>query len=181
MPIFHQNESLNYIPMKANVLSAINVQMQAEFQSSYTYLAYAAHLDGMNLKGFAHWMRLQFQEEQMHALKLYDHILRRGGEVNLMQLDQPVVTGDNPLDIFEHTLKHEQMITTKIHELYKLALEEADYPLQTLLHWFIDEQVEEEENVNEILDKLRLIGDNGPNLFLLDQELGSRKAEAEEA
>lgn len=167
--------------MKETVLKAINLQMQAEFASSYTYLGYAAHLDAMNLKGFAHWMRLQFEEEQFHALKLYDHILRRGGTIELLQIDKPVVQGDNPLDIFEQTLKHEQMITAKIHELYKLALEEADYALQTLLHWFIDEQVEEEENVNEILDKLRLIGDNGPNLFLLDQELGNRKPETEEA
>lgn len=166
--------------IKDRVLDAINLQMQAEFQSSYTYLAYSAYLDSMNLKGFSHWMNLQFQEEQMHALKLYDHILRRGGQVKLMALDRPKVQGDSALEIFEHTLKHEQMITSKIHSLYKLALEEDDYALQTLLHWFIDEQVEEEENVNEILDKLRLIGDNGPNLFLLDQELGNRQPEAEE-
>lgn len=166
--------------IKKRILDAVNLQMQAEFQSSYTYLAYSAHLDSMNLKGFSHWMHLQFQEEQMHALKLYDHILRRGGKVHLMALETPKVVGNNPLEIFQHTLEHEQMITSKIHELYKLALEESDYALQTLLHWFIDEQVEEEENVNEILDKLHLIGDHGPNLFLLDQELGNRQAESEQ-
>lgn len=165
--------------LEPSIQHAINVQMQAEFQSSYTYLAYSAHLDSMNLKGFAHWMNIQFQEEQQHALKLYDHILRRGGTIELMTLEKPVVIGENALQIFEHTLKHEQMITQKINALYKLALEKADYPLQTLLHWFIDEQVEEEENVNEILDKLRLIGDHGPNLFMLDQELGARSAEIE--
>lgn len=120
-------------------------------------------------------MRLQWEEEIEHGLKFYDHLLRRGGTVELHQIDKPKVEATNALEIFKKVLAHERYITKCINELYELAKQEQDNPLQNLLQWFIDEQVEEEENAEEILEKLRLIGDHGPNLFLLDQELGQRK------
>ena len=162
------------------IQEAVNEQINAEFESAYIYLALSAHLDEKNLKGFSHWMHLQWQEEIEHGMKLYDHLLRRGGSVKLKEIPEPNITVDTPTEIFEKVLKHERHITSLINDLYTLAKEENDNPLQTLLHWFIDEQVEEEEHAEEILEKLKLIGDHGPNLFLLDQELGNREPEDEE-
>ena len=163
--------------LDSSIEAAINAQIQAEFQSAYLYLAMSARFENMNLKGFAHWLRLQWQEETNHAMKFYDFLLQRDGVVELDALTRPEVSFDNPLEAFEEVLAHEQYITGRIHELYDLASEKKDYPLQTLLHWFIDEQVEEEDSARAIIDTLRLIGDAGPNLFLLDRELGARQGE----
>lgn len=165
--------------IKKKILDEINDQIQAEFESAYLYLAFAAWFDANNLGGFSHWMRMQWQEEIDHGMKFYDHVLRRDGDIELKALSKPKVDIKNAQHAFEQVLKHEQYITGRIHKLYDLAKKENDYPLQTLLHWFIDEQVEEEENAMEILDKLKLIGDHGPNLFLLDQEMAQRSAPAQ--
>lgn len=163
--------------IKQKVQDEINDQIQAEFQSGWQYLAFAAWFENQNLDGFAHWMRLQWKEEQEHAMKFYDHILRRGGEVELKELKKPTVSTESVTEVFEKVLEHERFITKSIHSLFDLAQEEDDYPLQTLLHWFIDEQVEEEENAASILDRLKMIGEDGASLYVLDRELGDRKAE----
>jgi len=157
------------------VEQAVNDQIQAEFQSAYLYLAMSAHFENMNLKGFAHWLRLQWQEETQHAMKFFDFLLQRNGTVDLKALEKPEATFDQPIQAFELVLEHEQYITGRIHNLYDLATEKRDYPLQTLLHWFIDEQVEEEDAARTIIDTLRLIEDSSSNLFLLDRELGARQ------
>lgn len=164
--------------MKDLIQNAVNDQIQAEFESAYLYLGMSARFEEMNLNGFAHWLRLQWQEETLHAMKLFDHLLHRGGHIELKALPAPRVTFETPLEAFEAVLEHERHITTRINALYDLAVTERDYPLQTLLHWFINEQVEEENSASAILDDLRLIGETGPNLFLLDRDLGSRKPEA---
>ncbi|MDX1531988.1 MAG: ferritin [Rhodothermales bacterium] len=161
--------------MNARIQDAVNAQIQAEFASAYLYLALSARMEEQNLKGFAHWLRLQWQEETVHAMKLYDFLLQRGGRVALQTLEAPAAEAETPLAAFEQVLDHEQYVTRRINELYALALEENDYPLQTLLHWFIDEQIEEEEAAREIIDNLRLIGDAGSSLFLLDRELSQRQ------
>lgn len=161
------------------VEQALNDQIQAEFQSAYLYLAMSARFETMNLKGFAHWLQLQWQEETMHAMKFYDFLLQRNGTVELKTLEKPETPFKTPLEAFEEVLEHEQYITGRIHQLYDLATEKRDYPLQSLLHWFIDEQVEEEDAARAVIDTLHLIGDEGPNLFLLDRELGARQAEPE--
>jgi ferritin len=163
--------------IKKKLEEEVNKQIQEEFQSAYQYLAFAAYFEEENLNGFAHWMQIQWQEEIDHAMKFYNHILRRGGSVNLLPIDQPKVEADTTIEVFETVLKQEQHITGRIHKLYHLAQDENDYPLQTLLHWFIDEQVEEEEMASDILDRLKMIGDHGPSLYLLDQEMGNRQAE----
>lgn len=160
--------------IKQKVQDEINEQIQAEFQSGWLYLAFAAWFVSRNLDGFGQWMRMQWQEEQEHGMKFYDHLLRRGGEVELKDLEQPKVSAENAVEIFEKVFEHERYITKRIHSLYDLAKEEDDYPLQTLLHWFIDEQVEEEENAESILERLKLIGEDGANLHLLDRELAQR-------
>ena len=164
-------------PIDTAVQDAINDQIQAEFQSAYIYLAMSAKFEHMSLNGFAHWLRLQWQEETAHAMKFYEFLLQRDGEVELKELERPAVSFSSPLEAFQQVLEHEQYITSRINNLYDLATEKRDYPLQNLLQWFIDEQVEEEDSARSVIDSLKLIGDAGPNLFLLDRELGSRQAE----
>ena len=158
---------------------AINDQIQAEFESAYLYLALSARMEQLHLKGFAHWLRLQWQEETQHALKFYDYLLQRDGVVQLRELPTPVYTAETPLEIFELVLAHEQYITRRINDLYAQAAEERDYASQTLLQWFVSEQMEEEEAARDIIDDLRLVGDSGASLFLLDRELGQRQPEEE--
>ncbi len=160
--------------MKKKIEQAINDQIQAEFQSAYQYLAMSARFEEMNLKGFAHWLKVQWEEETAHAMKFYTFMLQRDGHVELQTLKKPEVTFETPLEAFEQVLRHEQHITERIHRLYDLAAKERDYPLQTLLNWFVDEQVEEEESAREIIDHLKLIGDSNSHLFLLDRELARR-------
>lgn len=165
--------------IKEHVQKAVNDQIRAEFQSAYTYLAMAARMEATNLRGIANWLRVQWQEEVMHATKFYDFLLQRGGNVKLHALDAPDAGEGTALELFERVLEMERDTTRRIHSLYDLAVKDGDYALQTLLHWYIDEQVEEEDIVSDIIDKLRLIGDSGSSLFLLDQEMGRRQLEAE--
>ncbi len=165
--------------MKKAIVDAINDQIQAEFESSYVYLAMSAKMEQMNLPGFAQWLRVQWQEEVVHAMKLYDFMIQRDAEIELKKIDKPTVDFGSALEAFESVLEHERYITDRIHKLYALAVKENDYPLQTLLQWFIDEQVEEEENARAAIDSLKLVGESGPGLFMLDREMGSRTAPPE--
>jgi ferritin len=160
------------VPQK--IQEKINDQIQAEFQSGWMYLALAGWFEEQELEGFAHWMKQQWQEEQEHGMKFYNHLLRRNGKVEIQALEKPQINGDSALEIFEGVLDHEQYITKRIHSLYELAQKENDYPLETLLQWFIDEQVEEENNVLTIIEKIRMIGEEGLSLYLLDRELAKR-------
>lgn len=160
--------------MKDRILAAVNAQIQAEFQSAWYYLAMSARFEEIKMPGSANWMRMQWQEETDHGMKLFDHLIRRGVSPKLQTLEEPKVSFTKPLDAFEKVLVHEQHVTKLIHELYEMAVEERDYALQTLLHWFIDEQVEEEEAAEAIIDSLRLAGDSGQGLLMIDRELGSR-------
>lgn len=166
--------------MNKTVQNEINDQINAEFESAYLYLDISAYFDSMNLKGFAHWMKLQWEEETAHAMKFFDFVQRRGGDVSLSTINKHDFKKGSALEVFEQVLKHEQYITNRIHKLYALAVKEGDYPLQTLLNWFVDEQVEEEENARDIIDQLRLIGDSGQALYLLDREMAARSPEEEE-
>jgi len=123
---------------------------------------------------------MQWHEENTHALKFFDFLIRRGGCPNLQALTSPDVSFDTPLEAFEIALGREREVTSLIHELYELAVDKKDYSLRTLLHWFIDEQVEEEEAVEEIIQSIKLAGDSGEGLFLIDRELGQRAGEETE-
>ena len=157
--------------------SAINDQIREELDSAYLYLGLSAYMDGLNLKGCAHWLRMQWQEETQHALKFFDFLLQRDCEVELKALAAPAFSAKTPLEVFELVLAHERHITACIHELYALAVLERDYASQTLLQWFITEQLEEEQSARDIIDDLRLAGDSGASLFLLDREFAARQAE----
>lgn len=158
------------------IQDAIADQINAELYSAYVYLSMSAYFQEQNLSGFAHWMRLQYQEETMHALKLFDYASDRGGQITLKAVSAPPSGFGSPLEIFEKALAHEQKVTGLIHSLYKLALEEGDYPTQVLLQWYITEQVEEEKNASEAVADLQRVGDFGPGLLMLDREMGNRGA-----
>ncbi len=155
---------------------AINDQINAEYYSAYLYLAMAAYLEYKDLPGMAHWMRMQYEEEVFHALKFFDFMNDRGARVILKAIEAPPTDFGSVEDIFAQVLAHEQHVTALIHNLYKLAVEENDYPTQTLLQWFIDEQVEEEKSASDVLARVRMVKDYPPGILLIDQELAQRPA-----
>ena len=153
---------------------ALNEQIKEELFSSYIYLSMAAYFESINLPGFAKWMQGQSQEELSHAMKFFGFVHERGGRVVLQALEQPPLEFDGPTDVFEKTLEHEQYISSRIQDLYTLAIEEKDYASFSTLTWFIDEQVEEEQSADEILQLLKTIGEKGQGLIILDRQLGQR-------
>lgn len=154
---------------------ALNQQLQAEAYSSYLYLAMAACFESASLSGCAHWMRAQSKEEYEHAIKFYDHILERGGEVSLKEIAAPPAKWASALTAFEDVVKHEEHITSRIHKLVDLAQSEKDHAANAFLQWFVSEQVEEEANAKEILAQLKMIGDSTGGLFALDHRLSKRE------
>jgi ferritin len=158
---------------------AMNEQLKNELYSAYVYLSMSAYYDSINLPGFAHWMRVQAQEEVNHAMKFYEFITDRGGRVVLKAIDQPPVEFQSPLDAFQRALEHEQRVTAMIHDLYALAVQQGDYASQVFLHWFVEEQVEEEKSASQIVETLKMVGEHGPALVMLDKALGEREAEEE--
>ena len=153
---------------------ALNDQLNAEMYSSYLYLSMAAYFQSINLSGFSTWMRVQTQEEMVHAMKFYDFINERGGRVALGQIEGPPTEWESPLDAFEAALEHEQKVTGLINTLMDLALEGRDHATQIFLQWFVTEQVEEEDSANEVIQKIKLMGDAQGGLFMIDRELGQR-------
>ncbi|MFC1661450.1 ferritin [Gemmatimonadota bacterium] len=163
--------------MNDRIEAAFNEQINEELFSSYVYLAMAAHFEAMNLEGFTNWMKQQAREEVEHAMRLFDHVNRRGGRVVLKAIGEPPSDFGTPLEAFQKALAHEQHITGCIHKLYEVAQEEKDYPAQTELQWFIAEQVEEEENTGRVVELLKMAGNNKGALLILDRELAQRSAE----
>ncbi|HCZ07279.1 MAG: ferritin [Thermotogota bacterium] len=161
--------------INATVEKALNEQINRELYSAYLYLAMAAYLDEKNLPGAAHWMRVQAQEEVGHAMRLYNYVVERRGRVVLEAIEKPPVEWKSITDVFESALKHEEKVTSHIHSLVDLAQEEGDHATVSMLKWFVDEQVEEEASVDEILQKLRYLGEDGRSLIILDRELAQRQ------
>ena len=163
--------------LSKKVEAALNEQLAKELQSAYAYLGMAAYCESKSLPGFAHWLRMQWDEELAHALKFYNFIIDRGAKVRLAALNQPSVDFKSVLQVFEQALQHEVDVTQSIHSLYRLVEDERDYASQAWLDWFATEQVEEEKNVGQIVDSLKMIGDRGEALFLLDKDLANRQPE----
>jgi len=157
--------------------TAINEQIKYELYSAYMYLAMSADCSDRNLTGFAHWLRRQAEEEVEHAMRFYDFLVERGGRIELHAIDRPPVEFGSPLQIMEQSLEHERFVTSRINGLYDLAIETQDRPAQVMLQWFITEQVEEEASIDEIVQRMKMFGSEGPALFMLDRDLGSRQAE----
>ena len=161
--------------LKDKVLSAINQQINEEIYSSYLYLSMSAYFESINLRGFAHWMRVQSREETAHAMRFFDYIVEAGGTVALKPIAGPKTKWDSPLQVFEESCGHEAKITKLIYDLVGLSMEEKDYATNQMLQWFVAEQVEEEANPREILEKLKMIGSSNSGLLYLDKELKKRE------
>ncbi|MDD4623542.1 MAG: ferritin [Kiritimatiellae bacterium] len=153
---------------------AINTQINNEMYSAYLYMAMSTYSDSIGLKGFAKWFMVQYHEEMVHAMKMYEFIQSRGGAVKLGALKKPPQTWKSPTDMFEQTYKHEQFITGCINDLVDLARAEKDKASEIFYQWYVTEQVEEEDNDTTILAQLSLIGDGKNGLRMLDKELGAR-------
>ena len=153
---------------------AINRQINEEMYSAYLYMSMSSYFEEQGLNGFANWMYIQYQEEMDHAMKFYKYLHERGGNVRLYAIKEPPHEWKSPMDAFEQTLKHERHITKCINELVDLAEKKKDRATFNLLQWYIDEQVEEEANDEEIINQLKLTGDNGQGILMLDRELAAR-------
>ena len=160
--------------LKTSIEKAFNEQVNAETYSAYLYLSMAAWFEGQQLTGFAHWMKVQAQEEMTHALRFYNNIHERGGKVRLTAIKAPETSWASPLAAFEAVLKHEVLVTGLIHKLVALAREENDYASENFLQWFVKEQVEEEGSAEEAIGKLKLVNETPGGLFMLDKDMAAR-------
>jgi len=162
--------------MDSKVRDLINEQITHEFYASHLYLAMAAHFEQKNYEGFAQWFRLQSEEENAHAMKLFDFLVERGASIELGQIDKPPSEFGSPVGAFKAALDHEKKVTGLINNCYAAAVEAKDYPSQVMLQWFIEEQVEEEDVTGTAVDRLEMAGDNNAALMFLDNQYGERSA-----
>ncbi len=153
---------------------ALNDQINAEMFSAYLYLAMVAYFQEKNLSGFANWMTVQNQEETFHAMKFFKYVAERGGRVTLDAIEKPQFEWESPLAAMEAAQKHEAYITGRINHLMDLAIKEKDHATANFLNWFVGEQVEEEDSVNEVVQKLRMVGAGGGGLFMMDRDMATR-------
>jgi ferritin len=160
--------------IQKRIEEAFNIQINAELYSAYLYLSMGAFFEAQNLPGFANWMRVQFQEEQFHAMKMFDFVNERGGRVILTKIDGPKVEWESILEVYEEVLAHERHVTSLINNIMDIAIEERDHATKSFLNWFIDEQVEEESTAEAILDELKLIDGKGNGILMLDREFRAR-------
>ncbi len=149
-------------------------QVNKEMYSAYLYMAMSSYSESMGLKGFANWFMVQYHEEMLHGMKIYEYVNRQGGRALLKALEEPPSEFGSPLDMMRKVLAHEQFITKSINELVDLAIDERDHATQIFLQWYVTEQVEEEENDNDIIAQLELIGDSKQALLMLDKDLAAR-------
>lgn len=161
--------------LKTNILNILNKQINEELHSSYLYLSMSAYFSSINLDGFAKWMRMQSAEEYGHAMKIYDYVIQCDGKVTLKAINNPKSQWKSALEVFQETLKHEQYISSCVNNIVNLAIKEKDHATNNFFQWFVAEQVEEEANARNIVDKLKMIGETKSGLFMLDRELGQRQ------
>jgi len=162
--------------LSKSLQDAVNEQIKNEIQSAYLYLAMSAYCETQNLPGMAKWLRVQWQEELAHGLKLFDFVHDRGGRVALQALEKPKAEFKSARDVFEHVFTHEQKVSASINRLYDLAIKENDHAAQVELQWFVKEQVEEEKNALMIVNQLKMAGESGATLLMLDRALAARSA-----
>ena len=155
---------------------ALNDQINRELESAYVYLAMSAWADGKSFPGAASWLRLQWEEELAHATKLIDYVSERGGTVSLTAIAKPPARYRDLLHVFKQVLKHEEDVTSAINTLYSKAARAKDYATQSLLDWYVNEQVEEENMPAEIIAMLEMAGDSPPALLMVDKQLGERSS-----
>ena len=160
--------------INARVEKEFNDQIKYEIASAYLYLSMAAYFDNLGWDGMGSWMKVQAQEEMLHAMKFYSHIGDREGRVNLQALEAPKTEWASPLEAFQEAYKHEQFVTSRIQTLAKVGAEENDYTSRPLVDWFLNEQIEEEASTSKVAQQLERIGSSTEGLTMLDRELGTR-------
>jgi ferritin len=160
--------------IKKSLEKALNEQITREIFSSLLYQSMAGYYTRQNLSGFANWMNIQAKEEMDHAMKLFHYLLDRGGETQIGAMEAPQNSWSTPVSAFEAAYKHELFITENITNLADLAIQEKDHATNNLIQWFITEQVEEEANVDEIVNKLKMMDGFPGGLIMMDQELKTR-------
>ncbi len=160
--------------MNKEILKKLEKQINKEFYSAFLYLAMSEYLNKEGFEGMANWMYQQYKEEEFHAIKIINYVHARGDSVEILAIEAPKTKYKSIMEVFEDSLEHEKSITKSINDLYKLAVKKEDFATQSLLRWYVDEQVEEEDNVDKIINQLKLIGDNNHGLLMLDKELKSR-------
>ena len=157
-----------------SMVSAINDQIKAEYDSAYIYLAMSAYFKDAGLDGMAHWMQKQYREEVEHAEKFIDYLYERGARVIIPDVAKPKDSYSDALDAFKTAYTHEQYVTSRIYKLVDLAVAEKDYATQSMLKWFVDEQMEEEDNTSGIVSKLEFLGTDKHGIYTVDRELSAR-------
>ncbi len=165
--------------ISGRLVEAINKQINAEMYSGYLYLSMAVDFAEMNLDGFEHWMRLQAQEELDHSMRFLDYVQERGGAIELKAIEKPEVKWSTPLEAFEYVYQHECKVTGMINDLVDLAEKENDRATINMLQWFVDEQMEEEDSADDIVQKLKMVGDNPSALLMMNEKLANRPAAEE--
>jgi len=153
---------------------AINYQINRELFSEYYYLSMASYFSSIGLSGFENFFLIQVEEERFHAMKMYKFLNEKGGKVTLQAIEEPTTEFKSPLEVFELAYTHEKLVSKLINELMDLAIKENDHAAKNHLNWFVDEQVEEEDSMDTIVNKLKLIDGEGYGLLMLDKELGQR-------
>jgi ferritin len=162
--------------MNAPVVQAINRQINSELSASYSYLAMSSWCERQKFTGAARWLRLQSQEEYLHAMKLFDFMLARDEKVELKPLAEPRQSFKSLAEVFERALEQEQDVSKQIDSLYEIAFKEKAFAAVAELQWFLTEQVEEEKVGREIVAKFKLIGSDPASILDMDRELGARTA-----
>ncbi|MFH1374349.1 MAG: ferritin [bacterium] len=153
---------------------ALNDQVTAEFYSAHLYLAMSAYLESIDLPGYANWMRVQYQEEVSHGMKMFDYVIERDGRALVKAFEAPPSEWDSALSVFDAVYEHEQKVTSLINNLVDIALSEKDHASHIFLQWFVNEQVEEEATAKGIVQQLKMLGDSRAGMFQIDRELGQR-------
>lgn len=160
--------------LSKKIETALLGQINNEMYSAYLYMAMSSCSNDMGLKGFTNWFMVQYHEEMLHAMKIYEYVQRQGGSVKLQAIKQPPSKWKSPLDMLQQTLKHEQFITGCFNDLMELAIKEKDHATQIFLQWYVSEQVEEEENDNDLINLLKVAKDNAQALMMIDKDLAAR-------
>lgn len=161
--------------ISSKVAKAFNNQINAELHASYIYLAISGYFESLSLRGFAQWMRTQAQEEIEHAMKFYNHLVERDARVELGAIDKPPRDWKSVLDAAKAAYTHEQKVTKMIHDLAVLTDKEQDFAANNLVQWFVDEQVEEEQQTREMVKNIEYVGKSNSGLLMLDKKYGKRK------
>lgn len=156
------------------VRDEMNLQIKLELESYYLYLSMVAWFHEQNLDGMAHWMRCQAHEEMIHAMKFFDHIIERGGTVELLDLKQGKTSWKSALEAWKDAYAHEQFVSERIRTITKAVREESDFSAEPICAWFNNEQIEEEANTSKGVASLEMVGSDRQGLLMIDREMGTR-------